>query len=729
MRITSALFKKLFDMKQGIVILLLIIFVSGFLHSQTSIEKSHPISNTFISPFSISVIDMDNDGDNDIIAGSAYDTISWFKNDGHGNFGTPTTITTELDNVRSVFGCDMDKDGDIDVLSASKNDNVISWIENEGNNVFGSPIILSSNANYAKYVSGHDIDNDGDIDVLAGYQYKVVWFENDGSNNFGPEKIIANNTSYRMAADDIDGDGDIDIFTRITHVYNSETNLIWYKNNGDKTFSEQYVQTPFNFTKCLDVDVYDIDGDGQKDIIASFYSINSWSADKIAWFRNEGNDTFLFEGYATSNSRFPQKITAFDIDMDGDGDIFGALTESGNVKWFRNWDNSFSDKEIASGIDVTIDLAIADMDMDNDMDVIVSSSGRQKIFWIENSTLKIIDQPVNKLICPREDISYAIQVKDAEQYKWQVKGAGDNYFNDIEENEFYFGETTNELQIISPLLEMKGFQYRCKVSNEAGYLISDTLTLSMYEDMEAPVLETKDFDLYLQNAVQTNLLSGDVIESLSDNCFYTDIILSKSIFDCSDLGEESIDITAIDGSGNTITKTAFIKVIDTVSPTIQQPVKSKNIFTNKSSYTIKNDFYDLGLYYDNCEVSSVMNDISGTETLNGMELPIGKTIVNWTVTDNSGNKSNSSYEIIVTNSNEYTVYPNPFIDQLTIVPKYEGDGYSLKMVDLNGKTLFKVDNISDKKYSFDPGPLLKGYYLLQIDNGKETTETKLIKLK
>jgi ATP-independent RNA helicase DbpA len=41
---------KLFDMKQGIVILLLIIFVSGFLHSQTSIEKSHPISNTFISP-------------------------------------------------------------------------------------------------------------------------------------------------------------------------------------------------------------------------------------------------------------------------------------------------------------------------------------------------------------------------------------------------------------------------------------------------------------------------------------------------------------------------------------------------------------------------------------------------------------------------------------------------------------------------------------------------------
>ncbi|NOX47442.1 MAG: VCBS repeat-containing protein, partial [Chlorobi bacterium] len=529
-------------MKQGIIVIILTSFFCGFLHSQTSIEKTHPISNDFTSPFSVSVIDMDNDGDNDIIAGSAFDIIAWFENDGFGNFGTAITITTELDNVRSVFGCDMDGDGDVDVLSASKNDNVISWIENEGNNVFGSPIILSSNANYAKYVSGHDIDNDGDIDVLAGYQYKVVWFENDGSNNFGPEKIIANNTSYRMAADDIDGDGDIDIFTRITHVDNSEINLIWYKNNGDKTFSEQYVQTPFSFSECLDIDVYDIDGDGQKDIIASFYSINSWSADKIAWFRNEGNDTFLFEGYATSNSRFPQKITAFDIDMDGDGDIFGALTESGNVKWFRNWDNSFSDKVIASGIDVTIDLAIADMDMDNDMDVIVSSSNRSKVFWIENSTLEILAQPNNKTICPLEDISYTISIKDAEQYQWQVKKPGDTYFNDIEGNDFYFGETTNELQITGPPLGMKDFQYRCIASNEAGYLISDTLRLSMYEDIEAPVLETNDFDLYLQNTVQTKLSSSDVVESLTDNCFYTKVSLSKSIFDCSDLGEESIDI-------------------------------------------------------------------------------------------------------------------------------------------------------------------------------------------
>ena len=43
---------------------------------------------------------------------------------------TPHTITTGADAVVSVYAVDVDNDGDMDVLSASTVDNKITWYEN-----------------------------------------------------------------------------------------------------------------------------------------------------------------------------------------------------------------------------------------------------------------------------------------------------------------------------------------------------------------------------------------------------------------------------------------------------------------------------------------------------------------------------------------------------------------------------------------------------------------------
>ena len=40
-------------------------------------------------------------------------------------------ITAAALNARSVFAIDVDGDGDIDVLSASRNDSKIAWYEND----------------------------------------------------------------------------------------------------------------------------------------------------------------------------------------------------------------------------------------------------------------------------------------------------------------------------------------------------------------------------------------------------------------------------------------------------------------------------------------------------------------------------------------------------------------------------------------------------------------------
>ncbi|MFP6700945.1 MAG: FG-GAP-like repeat-containing protein, partial [Planctomycetaceae bacterium] len=51
-------------------------------------------------------------------------------------FGGESTISTDAIGAYEVFAIDVDGDGDMDVLSASRNDNKIAWYENDGSEAF-----------------------------------------------------------------------------------------------------------------------------------------------------------------------------------------------------------------------------------------------------------------------------------------------------------------------------------------------------------------------------------------------------------------------------------------------------------------------------------------------------------------------------------------------------------------------------------------------------------------
>ncbi len=77
--------------------------------------------------------DIDNDGDLDLLSASsnASSEIVWFENtDGQGGFGVQQIISANADGANCVYAIDMDEDGDIDVISSSHNDNKIVWYEN-----------------------------------------------------------------------------------------------------------------------------------------------------------------------------------------------------------------------------------------------------------------------------------------------------------------------------------------------------------------------------------------------------------------------------------------------------------------------------------------------------------------------------------------------------------------------------------------------------------------------
>ncbi len=215
------------------------------INGQGNFGTQQIISNTLIGAWSILAIDIDNDGDKDVLAAQYGGfSIVWFENiNGQGSFGPQQIITTTADSTRSLYAADLDNDGDMDVLAAIEDDDKIAWYENtDGQGNFGNQQIINASADAASSVYAVDIDGDGDMDVLsASYQdHKIAWYENlDGLGSFGVPQIIIS-TAYRamsVYACDIDGDGDMDVLS----ASQDDDTVAWYENQHPLAVDENTV--------------------------------------------------------------------------------------------------------------------------------------------------------------------------------------------------------------------------------------------------------------------------------------------------------------------------------------------------------------------------------------------------------------------------------------------------------------------------------------------------------
>ena len=206
-------------------------------------------------------------------------------------------ITTLADDGQSVFAVDVDGDGDADILTASNYDDTVAWYENDGSQSFAENVLTNS-ANGANFVFAADVDGDADVDVLAsaGQDNSVTWFENDGSGGFTGNEITASDTfvTYVFAAD-VDGDGDVDV---LSAAYSGET-VKWFENDGSGGFTEHTIASSKAGSKCAfaidvdgdgDVDVIGatrvpMDGDGDVDALTALFN-----ADDVAWYVTTGSE-------------------------------------------------------------------------------------------------------------------------------------------------------------------------------------------------------------------------------------------------------------------------------------------------------------------------------------------------------------------------------------------------------------------------------------------------------
>ena len=238
------------------------------------------IDDTTAFNYSVYATDMNNDGNIDILVGSSSE-ISLYTNDGVGNF-TPKTITTNVDLVTSIYAVDIDNDMDMDIIASSSQDDKISYYINDGTGNFGSQQIVSDNSYFVQSVRASDIDGDGYMDIISACSNgnSVSWYKNDGLGEFSNEHYISNvQSASTIFAADIDSDGDMDIISASI----LSDNIVWFQNDGFGNFGQELLIA--NSLNAHKIYVVDIDNDGDPDVLSTSYNA-SYSPNVISLYEN-----------------------------------------------------------------------------------------------------------------------------------------------------------------------------------------------------------------------------------------------------------------------------------------------------------------------------------------------------------------------------------------------------------------------------------------------------------
>jgi len=351
---------------------------------QGDFNNSIPVDIDASSVLDVTVADVDGDGFNDIIytkdSGNNR-SICWMRNtDGTGKFATAIVLATTVYYTR-IQAIDMDNDGDVDIVYKTAN-NLVA-LKNNGSATF-TPQNIAATVD-AFYLT--DVDGDNLADLIFKNGYDLAYYQQNPDGTFSFKEIMDGfslNSFIRSA--DIDGDGDTDIVTLFQN--GLDRRIKWYKNNDDVFANNATLVTLPSDSGSSNQDVTsfvmeDLDGDGLKDIVMQNSFLN-----KITWYKNLGNSTFSTEKVISSSIINNRAIFVADINGDGKKDVATVGATNYDIVWLDNVNGigtSFVPHQLSQYIVFPTQNDTGDIDGDGFRDVLLTSTNDNKLSWYRNT--------------------------------------------------------------------------------------------------------------------------------------------------------------------------------------------------------------------------------------------------------------------------------------------------------------------------------------------------------
>lgn len=344
------------------------------------------------------LVDIDGDGDLDVIMALEMDYNRLYLNDGNGKFTeAPDAFSKVKHDTEHVRVADFNDDGHLDVIFVAEDDQNHEYYLGNGDGTFEDVTDRLLAMSEGNGLDVGDVNGDGLPDIVVGNSgeqgQNFLWL-NDINN---PGHFIdatathlpqVNDATQSIALADLNGDGHLDMV--VGNEIPPNRLLI---NDGTGKFTEKAegldLPVPLETRMAL---LFDVDGDGDLDIVFTNLTSNGGDWDKDPQVRiliNDGDANFKDETEARMPENTFSSYAGQFIDFDNDGDLdllISAIEIPGfnplKVRAYENDGNGYftdiTDKAIPNKtVGRGWDMAVGDVNGDGIDDVIIGGWGTQ----------------------------------------------------------------------------------------------------------------------------------------------------------------------------------------------------------------------------------------------------------------------------------------------------------------------------------------------------------------
>lgn len=591
------------------------------------IISEHATTQHNLGSYNSIAIDLDNDGDEDIITASYYDqTLVYYENLGGGSFSSEIILSTGYQSVLQLMKADVNNDGfqDLVVVTNTPNSEIV-WLENNGSGALTIEHFIALGGN--RTILG-DLDQDGNIDVIRMVNGSVTWHKNTGGGVFSAASTVANVTlSYTrgLAVSDLNADGEMDVIIVTSQAWSSLARVtVAYNDGGAISFTPEIIHS-YTGAASTGMSVHDFDLDGDMDFL------NPIGLGQANLYSNLGNGQFNILPISVSERGIPYSSFTMDVDGDGDFDVVNGngsigvsilenlaispFKASGKIYFDLNQNGVFDGADIGTNqFDITSTFASALIDLDN--------FGDYSILYSDSAYGTYQSEPLLTS-------------------NWGISSASQSFQQVI--NGTYVNQTNNDFGVYPDVLEND-----VQVDLTGGFAgCTDYINLWVSTSNQGTTRPTGNFELTLDNGLiygnsnfTPDSIVGQTVYWHIDSVFYfTDSVVSLQVATpgAASTGDTLVStlvsyITDASGASPQILVDSISQIIncnvpltdksglpsgegpqgyiDPSTPSIEYLIRFQNSTPNTAEYLSIRDLLDTNLVWSSVEIVSSSHPVS-----------------------------------------------------------------------------------------------------------------------
>jgi len=394
-------------MRKRIALLSFILFCLPAVAGATVAEGwvKHVAGDQF-SPIYLYVVDMDGDGDLDIVStANVHPTlyvseVAWFQNNLPGDWKKIIISSRDgedpISSSNGVAVADIDNDGHPDVIvgcgMVTQQAGTVYWFKAPNDptqeNWQRFQVEPSNDISFMKMYT-MDVNNDKNQDIIAGTNSGTYVYTNPGNPTLEGaqwERTLLEGTGSSNYLANMDSDRKLEIINSDLGTkpdYNGSVSWIDVVNkNGMVSYTQTMIDE--NLFKAFDVNVMDVNGDFRNDVVVSIFQTAS-----LFWYEAPVISTNPWTKHTISDTYEGTDMYTGDINRDGKDELIVSGLFKKKISWFSaakaNGDITWTEHILDNDTLFPGDISLNDLDGDGDLDVVLAGMGENQIIWYENT--------------------------------------------------------------------------------------------------------------------------------------------------------------------------------------------------------------------------------------------------------------------------------------------------------------------------------------------------------